>query len=136
MTALESEIFFYPQISTVVALLGPGYERDKMGEVISSSGPTSVDEGDKHSRSTEPNINIRCHHKTASMEPAQFTVTAAVVSFVNTSRIILDYMQNWAKRRQHEADFDEDMDTDIPESIGCGNWDIMGTVGLVDTVER
>ncbi|CAM4684816.1 unnamed protein product [Lepidochelys kempii] len=67
------------------------------------------------------------------MEPIQ--LTAAVVSIVNTSRIILEYMQNWARRRQHENDFDEDMDTDIPESTGCGNWDITVAVGLVDTVE-
>ncbi|XP_065440253.1 uncharacterized protein LOC135981485 [Chrysemys picta bellii] len=70
----------------------------------------------------------------ASMEPTQFTVTAAVVSIVNTSHIILEYMQIWAKRRQHEEDFDADMDTDVPESTGCGNWDIMAAVGLVDTL--
>ncbi|EMP36366.1 hypothetical protein UY3_06478 [Chelonia mydas] len=34
------------------------------------------------------------------MEPAQ--LTAAVVSIVNTLRIILKYVQNLAKRRQHE----------------------------------
>ncbi|XP_073201940.1 uncharacterized protein [Lepidochelys kempii] len=72
-------------------------------------------------------------HTTASMEPAQ--LTAAVVSIVNTSRIILEYMQNGAKRCQHKDDFDEDMDTDIPESMGCGNWDIIAAVGLIDTVE-
>ncbi|CAM5157009.1 unnamed protein product [Natator depressus] len=70
----------------------------------------------------------------ASMEPAQ--LTAAVVSIVNTSCIILEYVQNQAKRRQREEDFDEDMDTDVPESPGCGNWDIMAAVELVDTVER
>ncbi|CAM4541073.1 unnamed protein product [Lepidochelys kempii] len=31
---------------------------------------------------------------------------------------------------------DRFMDTDVPESMGCGNWDIMAAVGLVDTVER
>ncbi|EMP41279.1 Chromodomain-helicase-DNA-binding protein 9 [Chelonia mydas] len=41
-----------------------------------------------------------------------------------------------AKRRQHKEDFDEDMDTDVPESTGCGNWDIMAAGGLVDTVEH
>ncbi|XP_074981862.1 uncharacterized protein LOC142071164 [Caretta caretta] len=76
------------------------------------------------------------YHTTASMEPAQLTITAAVVSIVNTSCIILEYMQNWAKRRQHKEDFDEDMDTDVPESTGCGNWDIKAAVELVDTVER
>lgn len=48
-----------PGHSIVVAMVGPGYEGDKMGEVISSNGPTSVDERDKLSRSTEPNINIK-----------------------------------------------------------------------------
>ncbi|XP_074811903.1 coiled-coil domain-containing protein 90B, mitochondrial isoform X2 [Natator depressus] len=43
--------------------------------------------------------------------------------------------ENRAKRRQHEDDCEEDMDTDVPESMGCGNWDIMVAVGLVDTVE-
>ncbi|EMP26997.1 hypothetical protein UY3_15905 [Chelonia mydas] len=67
------------------------------------------------------------------MEPAQ--LTAAVVSIVNTLCIILEYVQKRAKRRQHEDDCDEDMDTDIPESMGCGKWDIMAVVGLADTVE-
>ncbi|EMP36706.1 hypothetical protein UY3_06101 [Chelonia mydas] len=70
-------------------------------------------------------------HTTASMEPAQ--LTAAVVRIVNTSHIILEYVQNRAKKRQHKDDRDEDMDT---ESTGCGNWDIMAAVGLADTVER
>ncbi|EMP34114.1 Coagulation factor V [Chelonia mydas] len=68
------------------------------------------------------------------MEPTR--LTAAVVSIVNTSRIILEYVQKQVKRHQHEDDCDEDMDTDSPESMGCGNWDIMVAVGLVDTVER
>ncbi|EMP35925.1 hypothetical protein UY3_06891 [Chelonia mydas] len=68
------------------------------------------------------------------MEPAQ--LSAAVVSFVNTSHIILQYVQNLERRRQHEDDCEEDMDTDVPESTGCGNWDIMAAVGLVDTVEH
>ncbi|EMP42178.1 hypothetical protein UY3_00565 [Chelonia mydas] len=80
-------------------------------------------------------LSCRCH-TTASMEPTHLISTAAVVSTVYTSRIILEYMQNWAKRCQHEEDFDEDMDTDVPESTGCGNWDIMVAVGLVDTMER
>ncbi|XP_048698816.1 uncharacterized protein LOC125633506 isoform X1 [Caretta caretta] len=46
------------------------------------------------------------------------------------------YAQNLAKRRRHEDDCEEDMDTDVPESTGCGNWDITVAVGLVDTVER
>ncbi|EMP33269.1 Double-strand-break repair protein rad21-like protein 1 [Chelonia mydas] len=73
-------------------------------------------------------------HTMASMQPTQ--LTAAVVSIVNTSRIILEYVQNQAKGHQHEGNCDEDMDTVVPESMGCGNWDIMAAVGLVDTVER
>ncbi|EMP23999.1 hypothetical protein UY3_18943 [Chelonia mydas] len=76
---------------------------------------------------------LRCHNM-ASMEPAQFT--SAVASIVNTSRIILQYVQNLAKRRQHKDDCEEDMDTDVPENTGCGNWDIMAAAGLVETVER
>ncbi|CAM5116349.1 unnamed protein product [Natator depressus] len=68
------------------------------------------------------------YHSRASMEPAQ--LTAAVVSIVNSSRIILQYVQNLAKRR--EDDCEEDVDTDVPESMGCGNWDIIAAVGLVD----
>ncbi|XP_050786550.1 uncharacterized protein LOC127038146 [Gopherus flavomarginatus] len=70
-------------------------------------------------------------HNTASMDPSQLTITTAVVSIVNTLLIILEYMQNQAKRRQHE-----DMDTDVPESTGCGNWNIMVAVRLVVTVEH
>nr|XP_048715879.1 uncharacterized protein LOC125640857 [Caretta caretta] len=72
-------------------------------------------------------------HSMASMEPAQ--LTAAVASIVNTLRIVLQYVQNIAKRRQHEDDCEKNMDTDVPESTGCGNWDILAAVGLVDTVE-
>ncbi|EMP42601.1 Hormonally up-regulated neu tumor-associated kinase [Chelonia mydas] len=75
-------------------------------------------------------------HTMASMESTQLTVAAVVVSIVNISHIILKYMQNRAKRHQHEDDFNEDMDTDVPESMGCGIWDIMVAVGLVDTVEH
>ncbi|EMP29971.1 hypothetical protein UY3_12910 [Chelonia mydas] len=74
------------------------------------------------------------HHTMASMEPAQ--LTAAVVSVVNTSHIILEYVQNRSKRCQHEDNCDEDMETDVPESMGCGNWEIVVAVGLVDTGER
>ncbi|CAM4346601.1 unnamed protein product, partial [Caretta caretta] len=63
-------------------------------------------------------------------------LTAAVASIVNTSHIILQYLQNLAKRQQHDNDCEEDMDTDVPESTGCGNWNIMAAVGLVDTVEH
>lgn len=39
--------------SVVTAMSVPGYERDKLGEVISFMGPTSVGEGDKLLRYTE-----------------------------------------------------------------------------------
>ncbi|CAM5074464.1 unnamed protein product [Natator depressus] len=45
-------------------------------------------------------------------------------------------VQNLARSCQHEDDCEEDMDTDVPESTRCGNWDIMVAVGQVDTVER
>ncbi|EMP38518.1 Histone deacetylase 11 [Chelonia mydas] len=70
----------------------------------------------------------RCHSM-ASMEPAQ--LTAAVVSIVNTSHIILQYVQNLVMRCQHEDDCEEDVDTDIPESMGCGNWDVMAALGAI-----
>ncbi|EMP39854.1 Zinc finger and SCAN domain-containing protein 20 [Chelonia mydas] len=66
-------------------------------------------------------------HTMASMEPAQ--LTAAVVSIVNTSCIILQYVQNLQKqasrRQQRDHDSDEDMDTDFSQSTGPGNLDIM-----------
>nr|XP_048713340.1 uncharacterized protein LOC125639748 [Caretta caretta] len=72
------------------------------------------------------------------MEPAQ--LTAAVVSIVNTSRIILQYVQNLQKqvrrRRQRNHDSNEDMDTDFSQSTGTGNLDIMVVTGQVPAVEH
>ncbi|EMP27253.1 hypothetical protein UY3_15659 [Chelonia mydas] len=82
--------------------------------------------------SREPSEGGRCHI-TASMEPAQ--ITAAVMSIVNTSRIILQYVQNQnlqkqARRRwQHGDESDEDMDTDFSESTGPGNLAILVAMG-------
>ncbi|XP_065440268.1 3-oxo-5-alpha-steroid 4-dehydrogenase 1 isoform X5 [Chrysemys picta bellii] len=79
-------------------------------------------------------------HTTASMEPAQ--ITAAVMSTVNTTRIILQYMQHQklqqqARRRQQRGDgSDEDMDTDFSQSTVPGNLDIMVVMGQVHAVER
>ncbi|EMP32888.1 Exocyst complex component 3-like protein 2 [Chelonia mydas] len=67
------------------------------------------------------------------MEPAQ--ITAAVMSIVNTSRIILQYVQNQnlqkqARRQQQCGDkSDEDMDTDFSQSTGPGNLDILVAMG-------
>ncbi|EMP42556.1 hypothetical protein UY3_00162 [Chelonia mydas] len=68
------------------------------------------------------------------MEPTRLHTDVA--SIVNTSRIILQYVQSLARSRQHEDDCEKDMDTDFPESTGCGNWDIMAAARQVDTVER
>ncbi|XP_053864861.1 uncharacterized protein LOC128825970 isoform X2 [Malaclemys terrapin pileata] len=46
-----------------------------------------------------------------------------------------EYVQSLARSRQQEEDCEEDMDTDVPESTGCSNWDIMAALGHVDTVE-
>ncbi|EMP42523.1 hypothetical protein UY3_00207 [Chelonia mydas] len=62
-------------------------------------------------------------HTTASMEPGQ--ITAAVMSIVNTSHIILQYVQNQnlqkqaRRRRQRGDESDEDMDTDFSQSLAC-----------------
>ncbi|XP_053892576.1 uncharacterized protein LOC128841534 [Malaclemys terrapin pileata] len=65
---------------------------------------------------------------------------AAVVSIVNTLRIILQYVQNLQKqarrRRQCNHDSDEDMDTDFSQSTGPGNLDIMVVMGQVHAMER
>ncbi|EMP35601.1 Zinc finger X-linked protein ZXDB [Chelonia mydas] len=75
--------------------------------------------------------HIMGRHTTASMEPTQ--LTAAVVSIANTSRIILQHVQNLQKqarrRQQRDHDSDEDMDTDFSQSTGPGNLDIMVVVG-------
>ncbi|CAM5160045.1 unnamed protein product, partial [Natator depressus] len=72
-------------------------------------------------------------HTTARMEPTQ--ITAAVMSIVNTSCIILQYMQNQnlqkqARRRRQRGDkSDEDMDTDFSQNTGPSNLDILVAMG-------
>ncbi|EMP26062.1 Olfactory receptor 9G4 [Chelonia mydas] len=81
---------------------------------------------------------VRCRTM-ASMEPAQ--ITAAVMSIVNISRVILQYVQNQnlqkqARRRQQRGDeSDEDMDTDFAQSTGPGNLDILVAMGEAHAVE-
>ncbi|CAM4435498.1 unnamed protein product [Lepidochelys olivacea] len=69
------------------------------------------------------------------MEPDQ--ISAAVLTIVNTSRIIqqyAQYLQNRArKQRQRDYYTDEDMDTD---GMACGDWEIMVVFGQVHAVER
>nr|XP_048716360.1 uncharacterized protein LOC125641058 [Caretta caretta] len=63
------------------------------------------------------------------MKPTQ--ITTAVMSIVNTSRIILQYVQNQnlqkqvRRQQQHGDESDEDMDTDFSQSTGPGNLDIL-----------
>ncbi|EMP35102.1 Cell division cycle-associated protein 7 [Chelonia mydas] len=132
--------------SHVVAVLVSGYERDKVGEKIlfyckmkrfkGSDKPDGrvAQQGSRLSalssltaltEPSPPKEDLQKRHSTASMEPAQLTV----VSIVNTSCIILQYAQNLARRHKHEDDCEEDRDTDVPESTGCGSWDIMAAVG-------
>ncbi|XP_065427403.1 uncharacterized protein LOC135976296 [Chrysemys picta bellii] len=79
------------------------------------------------------------------MEPAQ--LTAALMSTINTTRIILQYMQHqdlqnqarrrrqrWRRQSGHESD--EDMDTDFSKSTGHRNLAILVAMGQVPDVER
>ncbi|EMP37872.1 hypothetical protein UY3_04937 [Chelonia mydas] len=72
-----------------------------------------------------------------AMEPAQ--MSAAVLTIVNTLRIIqqyVQYLQNRArKRQQRNYDTDEDRDTDVPRNMACGDWEIMVVLGQVHAVE-
>ncbi|EMP38781.1 hypothetical protein UY3_04100 [Chelonia mydas] len=45
------------------------------------------------------------------------------------------FMWSLARSHQHEEDCEDDTDTDVPESTGCGNWAIMLALGHVDTIE-
>ncbi|EMP32588.1 hypothetical protein UY3_10288 [Chelonia mydas] len=78
------------------------------------------------------------HAGTIAMQPAQ--ISTAVLTIVNTSRIIqqyVQYLQNWARKRQQRDYYtDEDMDTDVLRSTACGNWEIMVLLGQVHAVER
>ncbi|XP_048681893.2 UBX domain-containing protein 11 isoform X2 [Caretta caretta] len=66
-------------------------------------------------------------------------ISAAVLTIVNTSHIIhqyVQYLQNRArKQRQRDYGSDEDMDTDVPRSTACGNWEIMVVLGQVHAME-
>ncbi|KAM9173435.1 uncharacterized protein ACDP82_000542 [Pangshura tecta] len=72
------------------------------------------------------------------MEPAQ--ISAVVLTIVNTSRIIqqyVQYLQNQVRQRQQRDYYtDEDMNTDFPRSMVCDDWEIMVALGLVYAVER
>ncbi|EMP25645.1 hypothetical protein UY3_17233 [Chelonia mydas] len=82
---------------------------------------------------------VRITHRGAkAMEPTQ--ISTAVLTIVNTSRIIqqyVQYLQNRARKRQQRDYYtDEDMDTDVPRSTACGDWEIMVLLGQVHAVER
>ncbi|XP_048684681.1 uncharacterized protein LOC125626039 [Caretta caretta] len=72
------------------------------------------------------------------MELAQ--ISAEVLTIVNTSCIVQQYvqcLQNRVKKRQQcDRYTDEDMDTDVPRSTACGDWEIMVVLGQVHAVER
>ncbi|XP_065435126.1 uncharacterized protein LOC135977904 [Chrysemys picta bellii] len=80
------------------------------------------------------------------MESAQ--ITAAIMSTMNTTRIVLEYMQSQnmprrnpdqARRRLQrgdESDEEIDMDIDLSQGTGPSNVEIMVSLGQVDTVER
>ncbi|EMP35318.1 Protocadherin alpha-2 [Chelonia mydas] len=104
-------------------------------EVMCGPGKATVvcsSEVGSWSYSQRQSRNLR--HSMASMEPTQLDI--AFVSIAKNSRIILQYVQSLVRSCQHKEDSEEDMDTDCPESTGCGNWDIMAALGHADTVER
>ncbi|XP_053904772.1 uncharacterized protein LOC128848703 isoform X6 [Malaclemys terrapin pileata] len=81
------------------------------------------------------------------MEPTQ--ITAAIMSTMNTTRIVLEYMQsqnmpkqNQARRqlqrlqRGDESDEEIDMDIDLSQSTGPSNVQIMVLLGQVHGVEH
>ncbi|KAG6939979.1 hypothetical protein G0U57_020863 [Chelydra serpentina] len=74
------------------------------------------------------------------MEPSE--IIAAVMAVVNTSRLIVHFIQrqtlrNQARRlRQRGDDSDDDRDTDLSQRMGPRKLDILVAVGHVDTVER
>ncbi|XP_053892137.1 uncharacterized protein LOC128841270 [Malaclemys terrapin pileata] len=80
------------------------------------------------------------------MEPAQ--ITAAIMSTMNITRIVLEYMQSQdmpkqnqdqpRRRLQHgdESDEEIDMDIDLSQGTGPSNVQIMVLLGQVHAVER
>ncbi|EMP26621.1 hypothetical protein UY3_16307 [Chelonia mydas] len=75
-------------------------------------------------------------HSTASMEPVQ--LTTAVMTIVNTLRIIVQFMQNQrlknqARRRWQRSD--EDMNTDFSKTMVPGNLEIFVLLGQAHAVE-
>ncbi|CAM5140323.1 unnamed protein product [Eretmochelys imbricata] len=81
-------------------------------------------------------ICIQCH-STASMEPVQ--LATAVITTVNTSHIIVQFMQkqhlkNQARRRWKHSD--EDMNTDFSKTAVPSNLEIMVLLVQAHAVER
>uniref|UniRef100_A0A8C3F7J4 DDE Tnp4 domain-containing protein n=1 Tax=Chrysemys picta bellii TaxID=8478 RepID=A0A8C3F7J4_CHRPI len=80
------------------------------------------------------------------MEPAQITV--AIMSTMNTTRIVLEYMQSQDMPRRNsdqprrrlqrgeESDEEIDMDIDLSQGTGPSNVEIMVSLGQVHGVER
>ncbi|XP_065413258.1 histone deacetylase 8 isoform X4 [Chrysemys picta bellii] len=84
-------------------------------------------------------------HSTGIMEPAQ--ITAAIMSTMNTTRIVLEYMQSQDMPKQNqdqptrrlqrgdESDEEIDMDIDLSQGTGPSNVQIMVLLGQVHAVE-
>ncbi|XP_053875723.1 E3 ubiquitin-protein ligase RNF144B isoform X1 [Malaclemys terrapin pileata] len=112
--------------STPVLQLGERSTRHRRGSLRAASGPAPR------------------RHSTGIMEPAQ--ITAAIMSTMNTTRIVLEYMQsqdmpkqNQVRRRlqrSDESDEEIDMDIDLSLSTGPSNVQIMVLLGQVHAVER
>ncbi|EMP31980.1 hypothetical protein UY3_10904 [Chelonia mydas] len=94
-----------------------------------------------HPNTASPATLLSCRrHTTASLEPAQ--ITTAVMRTVNTSHIIMQYMQNQNLQKQVRRRWqcgdksDEDMDTDFSQSTSPGNMAILVAMGQAHAVER
>ncbi|XP_053871665.1 uncharacterized protein LOC128830052 [Malaclemys terrapin pileata] len=85
-------------------------------------------------------------HSTGIMEPAQ--ITAAIMNTMNTTRIVLEYMQSQDMPKQNQdqprrrlqrgdkSDEEIDMDIDLSQGTGPSNVQIMVLLGQVHAVER
>ncbi|EMP26905.1 Inhibitor of nuclear factor kappa-B kinase-interacting protein [Chelonia mydas] len=80
-----------------------------------------------------PFFRITCAGAIA-MEPDQ--ISAAVLTIVNTLRIIqqyVQYLQNWTRKRQQRDYYtEEDMDT---EGMACGDWEVLVVLGQCEKTQ-
>uniref|UniRef100_A0A8C3SZ29 DDE Tnp4 domain-containing protein n=1 Tax=Chelydra serpentina TaxID=8475 RepID=A0A8C3SZ29_CHESE len=102
--------------------------------------PTSVKAtADNHFAPFSLDCKCGCH-SAVSMEPGE--IIAAVIVIVNTSCIIVRFMQNLNLRKQVRRlwqrgdERDEDMDTDLSQRTGPRKMDILVAMGQAHAVER